>query len=167
MNLRHAILVIPAILVCCGLLAEESQRPDRAKDLVIEAPLEAFLAETAAPAPQVARPQAVSPEAALRETKIDVELPAKGVIAQTAPAPDDRKRSIEADTKEFVAEFTIPATDSTKPAPSAATSVENPKVAPGKVTWHGDFAAACAASSKSGKPVLFFQMMGNLDDRFC
>lgn len=43
----------------------------------------------------------------------------------------------------------------------------NPKVPPGLVRWHKDFADACAAASKSGKPVLLFQMMGRLDDRFC
>lgn len=48
----------------------------------------------------------------------------------------------------------------------AATSA-NPKVEPGKVHWHKDFAEACAASKKSGKPVLLFQMMGKLDDQFC
>ena len=48
-----------------------------------------------------------------------------------------------------------------------ATSFVNPKVEPGKVRWHRDFAAACKAAEKSGKPVLLFQMMGKLDDRFC
>ena len=43
----------------------------------------------------------------------------------------------------------------------------NPKVLPGKVTWHKDLAAACTASAKSGKPVLLFHMMGKLDDQFC
>jgi len=48
------------------------------------------------------------------------------------------------------------------------TTVEsNPKVEPGSVAWHPDFRSACAAAKKSGKPVLLFQMMGNLDDRFC
>jgi hypothetical protein len=43
----------------------------------------------------------------------------------------------------------------------------NPKVAPGKVHWHGDFAQACQAATKSHKPVLLFQMMGRLDEKFC
>lgn len=43
----------------------------------------------------------------------------------------------------------------------------NPKVKPGDVNWHADFETACNVSRKSGKPVLLFQMMGNLDDRFC
>jgi hypothetical protein len=43
----------------------------------------------------------------------------------------------------------------------------NPKVAPGRVFWHPSFDAACAAARVSGKPVLLFQMMGNLDEQFC
>jgi hypothetical protein len=43
----------------------------------------------------------------------------------------------------------------------------NPRVKPGKVRWHRDFAAACAAAKKSGKPVLLFQMMGKLDEQLC
>ncbi len=43
----------------------------------------------------------------------------------------------------------------------------NPKVQPGGVRWHLSLADACAAAKKSGKPVLLFQMMGNLDEQFC
>jgi hypothetical protein len=50
---------------------------------------------------------------------------------------------------------------------SANSTADNPKVAAGKVKWHASFAEACAAASKSGKPVLLFQMMGQLDDLFC
>src|SRR5262245_37425888 len=50
---------------------------------------------------------------------------------------------------------------------ASANPLTNPKVEPGKVRWHADFAAAKAAADKSGKPVLLFQMMGKLDDRFC
>jgi hypothetical protein len=49
---------------------------------------------------------------------------------------------------------------------ATATAFVNPKVEPGKVRWYADFAAARAASAKSGKPVLLFQMMGKLDDQF-
>ena len=49
----------------------------------------------------------------------------------------------------------------------AAKRPANPKVEPGRVRWHGDFAAACDAARKSGKPVLLFQMMGKLDEQFC
>jgi hypothetical protein len=43
----------------------------------------------------------------------------------------------------------------------------NPRVRPGRVRWHRDFAAARAAASRSGKPVLLFHMMGRLDEKFC
>ncbi|MFL5242496.1 MAG: hypothetical protein ACJ8FY_10345 [Gemmataceae bacterium] len=54
-------------------------------------------------------------------------------------------------------------------AAKSATVIEsqNPKVMPGKVKWHSNFSDACAASKKSGKPVLLFQMMGKLDNQFC
>jgi len=40
-------------------------------------------------------------------------------------------------------------------------------VAPGLVHWHADRAAALAAAKESGRPVLIFQMLGRLDERFC
>ena len=43
----------------------------------------------------------------------------------------------------------------------------NPYVRPGLVNWHTDFDIACAISRKSGKPVLLFQMLGELDQKFC
>jgi hypothetical protein len=52
-----------------------------------------------------------------------------------------------------------------KSAPVAVPAQQ--KVLPGNVTWHASFAAACEASRKSGKPVLLFQMMGQLDDALC
>ncbi len=74
---------------------------------------------------------------------------------------DAPKRTIELPTKRILAGGSAPV-----PTTSAGAFV-NPKVRPGKVRWHEDFAAACRAARKSGKPVLLFQMMGNLDDRFC
>jgi hypothetical protein len=44
---------------------------------------------------------------------------------------------------------------------------KNPTVEPGKVKWHKTLADAQAASEKSGKPVLLFHMMGQLDKQFC
>jgi hypothetical protein len=81
-------------------------------------------------------------------------------VAQQPPVPADRTKQVvvEAPTRRLVAE-------KASPVPVAATV--NPKVEPGKVNWHPDFVAACAASRKSGKPVLLFQMMGKLDDHFC
>ena len=50
------------------------------------------------------------------------------------------------------------------PAPAAES---NPQARPGRVRWHGDFAAACEAGRTSGKPVLLFHMLGRLDQKFC
>lgn len=84
--------------------------------------------------------------------------------APTLPVPpkvDQTKRdTIELTTHQVV--------NSSAEKPSdKAKKFKNPKVAPGAVRWHANFEAACAASRKSGKPVLLFQMMGNLDDQFC
>jgi hypothetical protein len=51
-------------------------------------------------------------------------------------------------------------------APVDAQDFENRKVAPGLVHWHDGFAAACARAKVSGKPVLLFHMMGNLNNEF-
>lgn len=53
------------------------------------------------------------------------------------------------------------------PANPSHDDQANPRVAPGRVNWQRDFAAACAASRVSGKPVMHFQMMGRLDQELC
>ena len=53
-------------------------------------------------------------------------------------------------------------------APAAAAQVYgNPRVEPGLVRWHRDEAAARAASAISGKPVLLFTMLGDLERELC
>lgn len=91
-----------------------------------------------------------------------IEVGVKGAVAHTAavpasPAvrPDAGKRDIETPTAQLLK------------ARTANRTADNPKVEPGKVRWHGNFADACAAAKKSGKPVLLFHLMGNLDDQFC
>ena len=54
-----------------------------------------------------------------------------------------------------------------KPSPGAVAERDNPRVEPGLVKWHASFADAQAAAQKSGKPVLLFHMMGQLDRQFC
>lgn len=51
--------------------------------------------------------------------------------------------------------------------PLAAAAEENPTVAPGLVKWHKSFADAKAAARISGRPVLVFHMMGQLNKQFC
>lgn len=43
----------------------------------------------------------------------------------------------------------------------------NPPATPGRVRWHADFAAACRAADRSGKPAFHFHMLGRLDEKFC
>lgn len=50
---------------------------------------------------------------------------------------------------------------------SIAERAENPSVAPGLVSWHANRQAASAASARSGRPVLVFQLLGRLDEEFC
>lgn len=90
--------------------------------------------------------------------------------AEDAPKPQQPKRvdvsktiAIEAPVKNLL--LAAPKQPVDEPKPTA--NFKNAKVAPGKVRWHDDFATARAASKVSGKPVLLFQLMGNLDDRFC
>lgn len=78
------------------------------------------------------------------------------------PAFDRPKSFIEGPTKRLLARQT-----SVAARVVAQLALVNPKVEPGKVRWHKTFADACAAARKSGKPVLLFQMMGKLDERFC
>ncbi len=95
----------------------------------------------ARPAPPGAppAPPPVNPPGIADRFKGKIELPTKDVLANSAPAQPARP----------------------------ADGFVNPKVEPGKVKWHATFAEACAASAKSGKPVMLFQMMGKLDDQFC
>jgi len=53
------------------------------------------------------------------------------------------------------------------PEPPARADTDNPTVEPGRVVWHPSFDAALAASKDSGKPVLLFHLMGQLDKQFC
>jgi hypothetical protein len=71
--------------------------------------------------------------------------------------PDRPKAMIEKPAKDLVVRSTTPSKD----------DASNPHVEPGKVQWHKTLADACAASAKSKKPVLLFQMLGKLDDQFC
>jgi hypothetical protein len=64
--------------------------------------------------------------------------------------------------------LSAPATSTSYGTPAARTTrLATRKCKPGDVNWHNNFETACQASVLSGKPVLLFQMMGNLDDKFC
>lgn len=82
------------------------------------------------------------------------------------------KFGIESPTERLLAGETEPAADkhaiseASRGAALQQATVET-KTEPGKVRWHDDFEAACLASRESGKPVLLFQLMGQLDEVFC
>jgi hypothetical protein len=88
--------------------------------------------------------------------------PPAGVPNNPVPRADLPKRVIEMHAQRLLAAGAAPAGP-----PAAGAGFVNPKVQPGKVRWHADYATACRASAQSGKPVLLFQMMGRLDEKFC
>ena len=51
-------------------------------------------------------------------------------------------------------------------AKSSSSKTDNPSVEPGLVEWHSDLATAALQSKISGKPVLHFQLLGQLNQRF-
>lgn len=59
------------------------------------------------------------------------------------------------------------ASSRTVPSSQSTLAFKNPRVAPGRVNWHATLDDAMVEARKSGKPILLFQMMGRLDDRFC
>jgi hypothetical protein len=99
-----------------------------------------------------------------------IPLLARGLAAEKAAPPnppeavvaaDRGKSKIELPTERLLAEKSKTA------SVDASAPFENPRVEPGKVKWHADLEAACRAARTSGKPVLLFQMMGKLDQKFC
>jgi hypothetical protein len=87
-------------------------------------------------------------------------LAGAAALGLAAVAPAQTKGLIERPTERVLAAATA------GPA-AAADGFANPKVPPGKVRWHASFEDACRAARASGKPVLLFQMMGRLDEKFC
>ena len=80
--------------------------------------------------------------------------------------------AVIADRPAFLPEAARLASAATPPAvapatPTSAPDSDNPKVPPGLVRWHASAAAARVASERSGKPILVFHMMGQLDRQFC
>ena len=54
-----------------------------------------------------------------------------------------------------------------QPAPTPAKAPAPPPAPTTKVRWHSSFDRALLASAESGRPVMLFQLLGNLDDEFC
>ncbi len=146
----------------------EEPRPLERK-LVIEGPTESLVAKESSPTEQASTTARMDLEKAL------IERGAKRFVSPSDPNPKAEaleyapKARIERSTERLVSRSAAATDDIAKENESGRTpdSPANPTAEPGKVVWHDDLEAACAASRESGKPVLLFQMMGNLDDRFC
>ena len=161
-------LVGVALLASAFAVAHAQQKalpapPDLKKDrtkMRVELPTEAVLAKTIA----VAAAQAEQP------TEDILALERAVAEARARSQADYTKKKVERPTEDVLVrarEIALAHAEEALAKAKADKGFVNPKVPPGKVTWHNDFAAACAASAKSGKPVLLFQMMGKLDDKFC
>jgi hypothetical protein len=97
-------------------------------------------------------------------SKMRVELPIKGVLKGFQTLEPSSKLSI---TAQKVSKPALPVKTLGSTTKPALKQPRNEKVEPGKVRWHKAIQTAMDASKQSGKPVLLFQMMGRLDDRFC
>ncbi len=105
--------------------------------------------------PAVAAPGADSAKAELGNpnpapmTKMAIESPVKSMWQSGRPVPADLDLL------------------RAKASPAVAPATAMAKVQPGLVKWRGNLNDALAASKVSGKPVLLFQLLGNLDDAYC
>jgi len=152
-------------LITAGVVAETETfsakpRVDVGKGR-IEAPLKKLVATTRTNTPRPAIAVAaggvaktgtfrVKPRVDVRKSII--ENPLKKLVASTRTKTPQPAKSVATTPKET--------------PPTAPAKFENPKVSAGKVRWHADFKKARAAAKISGKPVLLFQMIGRLDQRF-
>lgn len=142
-----------------GSATATSTRVPAAEPAAAEAP-----EDPAAAASPVARNDAAPPKRPPDPGKYIVESPLKAVVAAA-----DVQAAL-AGAAAAPVEATSPAVQPASTAEPAAVgdgqAAENPSVAPGLVRWHTDFDQARAAADASGKPVLLFQMIGRLDQRF-
>ena len=85
-------------------------------------------------------------------SKGDIELPTEQLI----------------DLGRTVADIAVKHEDvrAAEPEAKLKATPDNPNVKPGLVDWHADLTTASLQSKISGKPVLHFQLLGELDQRF-
>jgi hypothetical protein len=104
-----------------------------------------------------------------------VEMPVKSLLFDKFKQPSEASKARSVVAPESVAVPVPPPAELRLKAPAKTVGSSqkpslknrNEKVEPGKVRWHKMVQTAMDASKQSGKPVLLFQMMGHLDDRFC
>lgn len=95
-------------------------------------------------------------------SKLAIETPLETVLVPSDNFKYRGKGDIELPIETLLK---LQSSEPTLPSTSPKTS-DNPEVKPGDVNWHADFATACLRSKSSGKPVLLFQLMGELDQQF-
>jgi hypothetical protein len=86
------------------------------------------------------------------------------VMSDDPPAAKPRA-DIPKNKIEFGPKRVVEAAAAVESSNELATS-SNAAVAPGRVKWHADWNAAMAAAGRSGKPILLFQLLGRMDQRF-
>ncbi|HUE72209.1 MAG TPA: hypothetical protein VMP01_15100 [Pirellulaceae bacterium] len=136
-----------AALVTSAAVAQEPAEPraDVAKGRVVERPTEILVAELSVPVDLAAETAPEAKPAAADRTKRAVIEPAAEAIVRGTQPPD-----------------AAAAEEST----AATVADDNPRVEPGKVQWHDGVDAAITAAKSSGKPILVFHLLGELDQRF-
>ncbi len=91
------------------------------------------------------------------------------IFAAVATAQDEVKDRVEAPIKKPIADVGKMVVEA--PIKDAMKGLDATKLksayTPGKVKWHASFDKAVEAAKKSGKPIMLFQLLGNLDEEFC
>jgi hypothetical protein len=95
-------------------------------------------------------------------TKLSVERPLVNIIGPGSPTPGGYYAPAPGPQKRVTARIPAYTEHVTGIDANGVT-----KVKPGAVNWHKTFDDARTASTDTGKPVLMFAMIGNLDDKFC
>jgi hypothetical protein len=92
-------------------------------------------------------------------------LAVSAALGDGQPAKFMAKGSVESSAKNVLANTA--GLNVGTPVAANVPQSDNPKVQPGLVSWHPTMAEACAVGRRTGKPVLLFQLMGNLNEKFC
>ncbi len=165
-----------ALIICVAPATAQDEVPDVSKS-IIETPVENLIAGKASSTTgmyQVAQDPADT-------SKLRIERPLEQLViesrsssaASSTDQADEAKGAIELPVESIVAERS-PAVSHDLLAGFEGDAMpgnirgdeENPLCEPGQVNWHESFETACATARDSGKPVLLFQLLGRLDQRF-
>ena len=108
-------------------------------------------------------------------SKGKIEMPLEQLVEHVTPLnaePAGQPRDVEEQSRALMESSLEELVDRARQASLGETAAAgvasdaNPACQPGLVQWHETFGQACAASRQSGKPVMLFQLLGRLDQRF-